>query len=126
MTELSADNRRAIEFWTGPLSDDDVALAIERIITLGHPTVVAYEFLRVRLGAMMGNPDELRIEGDARVRWVETKKQLNQHAQDCLVSIGQLDVKLNTAAEALVAPGLASMGGRRISAVRYYAPNPRP
>ena len=69
MAQLTTDDRRAIERWTGPIKAEDMATLGDRLATLGSPLVVAYEILSIRYAEMLMSPDELRIEGDARVRW---------------------------------------------------------
>lgn len=126
MAELSNEDRRAIEIWTGPLSEDEVVTAIERLAVLDNATVTAYEFLRVKHAALLAQPDELRIEGDARVRWVEAKKQIEAQLGNCLETVRAQGASLNAAASALVSPMLDQAGGRSIRAFKYTAPNPRP
>lgn len=124
MAQLTTDNRRAIERWAGPIQAEDMATLGDRMETLGDPLVVAYEILSIRYAEMLMSPDELRIEGDARVRWVESKKQLKAQMGSLLAALRTMD--LNTAAEALLAPELASAGGSIITARTYTAHNPRP
>lgn len=122
---MELDHRRAIERWVGPLEQTDLVDVEKRLTTLGHPLVVAYEILSIRYAALLSSPDELRIEGDARVRWVEAKKQLAAQLATLLAAIRTLE-NLNSAAEELLAPALLSAGGSVISARRYVVYNGRP
>ena len=122
---LELGDRRAIERWVGPLEQTDLVDIEKRLVTLGHPLVVAYEILSIRYAALLSSPDELRIEGDARVRWVEAKKQLAVQLATLLAAIRTLE-NLNSAAEELLAPSLLSAGGSVISARRDVVYNGRP
>lgn len=125
MAQLTADDQATIERWTGTLPGADLAKAAARRSTLGNPLVVAYEILSIRYADMLASPDELRIEGDARVRWVEAKKQLQARIDRLLAALRTVD-DLNSAATAVLAPDLASAGGSVITARPYTAHNPRP
>lgn len=122
---LELNDRRAIERWVGPLEQTDLVDVEKRLATLGNPLVVAYEILSIRYSALLASPDELRIEGDARVRWVEAKKQLGQQLSNLLAALRTVD-DLNTAAQDLLAPDLMSAGGSVITARRYTVYNGRP
>jgi hypothetical protein len=126
VADLDVGDLRKIESWAGPLSSEDVVVAIRRMTDLGNATVVAYEFLKIRYAGMLNSPDELRIEGDARVRWVEAKKQLAVQVGRCLDAIRLSGETLNPAAGAVVDADLLALGGRRISTKLYVSPNPRP
>lgn len=125
MAQLSADDRRTIQRWTGTLPAAELVDVGNRVETLGNPLVVAYEILSTRLADMLASPDELRIEGDARVRWVEAKKQLQAQIDRLLAALRTID-DLNSAATAVLASDLASAGGSVITARPYTAFNPRP
>ena len=122
---LELGDRRTIERWVGPLEQTDLVDVEKRLVTLGNPLVVAYEILQTRYSALLTSPDELRIEGDARVRWVEAKKQLARHIETLLLALRPVD-DLNSAAVALLEPDLLSAGGSVITARRYTVYNYRP
>lgn len=122
---LTLDARRTIERWVGPLDNTDLIDVEKRLVVLGEPLVVAYEILSIRYAALLASPDELRIEGDARVRWVEAKKQLSDQKDSLLAALRTID-DLNSSAQAVLAPDLASAGGSVITARRYTVYNGRP
>lgn len=126
MAQLTVDQRKAIERWAGTLTDEQTEEAMGRLSVLGRPEVVAFEILSIRMADLLASPDELRIEGDARVRWVEAKKQLQNQINLCADAIGRLPVVLNLAARDVMGPYLASHGGTKISATRYWTLNQRP
>lgn len=125
---LSSNEQREIEVWTGELLAAEAATADDRLRVLDHTLVVAYEILRVRLSGMIRNPDELRLEGDARVRWVEAKGWAQGQVRalhDLIINIDP-PLSLNSDAKILMDGGSAATGQHRTKFVPVTWANPRP
>ena len=125
---LSTRERREIERWTGGLDEDAVTEVDLRLQALGHTGVVAYEILMVRYAEMITNPDELRLEGDARVRWVKAREDLQAQVYKLVQWWTGLDPApvLNAEATDLMGTATAGTGRHRVTTSSYVMSNLRP
>ena len=128
---LSFEQTVEAERWLGTVETDEEARLETRIVTLGDVVILgAYELLRTRLSEMLRSPDELRLEGDARARWVEAKKSAASQLSDCLNHIRWLvangRISLNQAAKDMLGPELDQGRGNVITFGSYNTLNPRP
>lgn len=125
---LSADDKAQIEVWVGTLSTEEDTAAGARLLVLGHALVVAYEILRVRHADAIGQPNEVRVEGDLRINWKGVADQIAVQMSALGEYICGLDppLALNTEAKAVMATSSASIGARAMRARKYVSPNRRP
>lgn len=128
---LTFDQTKEAERWLGTVESDESDDLEARITTFGGVVIVAsYELLVTRYAELLRSPDELRLEGDARARWVESKKKMEDQLARCLDQIRWLyanaRISLNTAAKDLLGPELTKGRGSLITTGVYTSPNPRP
>ncbi len=127
---LDADDLAIIESWTGSLDDELKVSAETRLASYEQPELVAYWLLRVRYGGMLHNPDEVRLEGDARIKWEKAKEDLLDQVRslwnliDGKVKCG--DWVLGAEAAQLYEQGRGQQGGQRVTSSKYLVQNPRP
>jgi len=123
---LTASEKAAAERWLGSMTDAQVQAVEDRLPALGHVAVVAFEALSTAYADMVRKPGELRLEGDMRINWSGTKKDLLGWMGSCLEHIAAQGWNLNNEACELVAGGRAQLGEKRVSATKYRSLNPRP